>query len=115
MIPDQKKYITNKNKLLPVIGLDNERFGELRGILSDNFTVRDMGSVDETLELLGECFNGIIAVIFDARLIGAEEFDLPERMDKDKRFVEIPLIAVSDECDDEICRRCVEVGVGDYI
>lgn len=115
MIPDQKKYITNKNKLLPVIGLDNERFGELRGILSDNFTVRDMGSVDETLELLGECFNGIIAVIFDARLIGAEEFDLPERMDKDKRFVEIPLIAVSDECDDKICRRCVEVGVGDYI
>ena len=115
MIPDQKRYFTNKNKLLPVIGLGDERFGELRGILSENFTLRDMGSVDETLTLLGERFNGIIAVVFDARLIRDADFDLPLRIDSDKRFVEIPVIAVSDVCDDEICRLCVDAGMGEYI
>ncbi len=114
MILDQKKYINNKNKLLPVLGLDEERFGELRGILSDHFSIRDMSSEDEVLDLLSDSFNRVIAVVFDAKLISKGGFDLLDRIDSDKRFVEIPVIAVSDTCDSDICRRCVEAGVGDY-
>ena len=104
MIQDQKKYINNKNKILPAIGLDPDRFSELRGILSDHFILRDIDSVDKTIEFLSGTFNGIIAVVFDASLIYTENFDLLERMDKDKRFVEIPVIAASDSCSSDICK-----------
>ena len=114
MIEDRKIHTSDKNKIIAAVRIDAERFGELRSILDDNYTLCDLADEEEALALLGRSLEQVLAVLFDADMEEEADFGLLGRIDADKRFVEIPVIAVSDGSRDDLRTRCIAAGVNEF-
>ena len=114
MIKDQKLYALNKNMLLIAYGIDEERYGELRSILSEHYTIRDVEYEDEILPLLEINLGRVIAVMFNSEMILDPKFRLIDRVNEDKRFVMIPVIAAAYKDNEECCIKCMEAGANEY-
>ena len=114
MIIDQKRYSVNKNMLLIAYRIDEERFGELRSIISEHYTIYDVTYEDEIIPLLEVNLGNVIAVMFNAELILDRKFRLIERLNDNKRFVMIPVLAAAYENNEDICVKCMEAGANEY-
>ena len=114
MIIDQKRYSVNKNMLLITYGIDEERFGELRRILSEHYTLHDVTYEDEVLPLLEVNLGRVIAVMFNSELILDRKFRLIERVNDNSHFVMIPVVAAAYEDNEECCLKCMEAGANEY-
>lgn len=114
MIIDQKKYSVNKNMILIAVDIDENRYKELRGILSECYTVYDASDEYDAVRFLDYNLEKVIAVLFNAENILEKSFGLLEKIDANKRFVMIPVIGVTDRNDSSLRRSCLEAGCKEY-
>ena len=114
MITDQKRYISEKNKTLILLGLDKERVPGLFDALEGTYVIASVTDEDDVLKMLNSSLERIAAVLFAACLMKCPDFKLISRLDEDKRFVEIPVIAVSADCGGECRRMCIDAGVNEF-
>ncbi len=117
MILDQKKYIDFRNKTLIALDTDGSGINDLFAAIGGEFTVTRVHSENEVLEKLSTDLVNIAAVLFSAELIDHGAAELMRKIESDARFVEIPVIAVSDSTDGKYRKyrkKCIDAGVNEF-
>ena len=115
MTQDHKSITEKAPKCLILIRLHDDCFTELRDALSDKYRLLTAGTIETALSFMDRTPSMISAVIFRADMINDGIPELMQRMDADKRFAAIPVIAAQKEGDSDSFKPCMNAGVKEYL
>ena len=89
--------------------------GEFTGLLSDDFEIVTAESEEEGFKILDDHLEEISAVLVDLKLSRESGFIIINRMNTDKIFASIPVIAISDHAPVEEDMECFDMGFSDLL
>lgn len=106
--------MTRKHTVLIVDDARHNRIA-LREILNDNYIVLEAENGRVALEILEEKYQAVTVIILDLVMPEMGGMELLEVFHGDKRYQNIPVIAMIRDIDDKIECRCLELGAWDFI
>lgn len=89
--------------------------GELSGLLSEDFDIVMAADEEEGFKTLDDNLEEISAVLVDLRLSEESGFSIIKKMDEDRVFASIPVIALSDHAPAEEDMKCLNAGFSDLL
>ncbi len=101
-------------KLLMILP-DGGLAGEFTELLSDDFEVVTTDNEESGFKILDDDLEGISAVLVDLKLARESGFIIIKRMNTDKVFASIPVIAISDHIPEEEDMECFDLGFSDLL
>lgn len=99
---------------LVLVNLMDPSVRDLRLHLSESHPLVDVDSDQEAIKIVDKYHDHISAVLFNVEAAQKNHFQLLQKMNDDKRFVGIPIIAVSGTANSKYCQDCLQAGANEY-
>ena len=99
---------------LVLVNLMDPSVRDLRLHLSESHPLLDVDNDQEAIKIVDKHHDHISAVLFNVEAAQKNHFQLLQKMNDDKRFVGIPIIAVSGTAGSKYYQDCLQAGANEY-